>query len=295
MADWVRTVRRDHDWIRTALITEPRGSDVMVGALVTPPVTPEAVAGVIFFNNVGYLGMCGHGLIGVVTTLGWLGRISPGDHLLDTPVGTVATQLHTDGRVTFRNVPSYRFRRHVAVELSPGRIVHGDIAWGGNWFFLCHDHGQRIVSADVDSLVRLATEIRNRLETLGICGDGGSVIDHIELIEDAPGRGDRLRNFVLCPGMAYDRSPCGTGASATVACMAEEGSLDEGTPITIEGISGESFEVTFVREPAAGGDRSSAVLPIVTGRAFVNGRAQILFDPLDPFRFGMIPGAEIVS
>lgn len=292
----LESLRKDFDWVRKSLISEPRGSDVMVGALLLPATAPDIAAGVIFFNNVGYLGMCGHGMIGVITTLAWLGRIEAGRHLLDTPVGRVACELAEDGQVRLENVSSYRYRRDVPVELSSGQVVHGDIAWGGNWFFLCDDHGLKIELANVAELTAFAEEIRRQLDRQAITGQDGGLIDHIELVsnvsdaEIAEGSADYV-NFVLCPGLAYDRSPCGTGTSAKVACLAADGKLVVGETVRVRGISGESFSASYQYCDAADVETAEGegvrVKPLISGRAYVNGRTQILFDPADPFRFGM--------
>ena len=301
-------LRADHDWVRTSLIDEPRGSDVMVGAAIVPPSTGDCVAGVIFFNNVGYLGMCGHGTIGVVATLAWLGRIAPGIHRLETIVGVVTTTLHADGRVSVENVPSYRFRAGVMVDLEDGRRLSGDVAWGGNWFFLCGDHGEPIALERAAELTRLAVALRRALEAQGVTGRGGAVIDHIELTApiaaaDPPDvHPPAVANFVLCPGLAFDRSPCGTGTSAKVACQAAEGRLAAGERLRVRGISGETFEATYriaaeaermdtasidgavpAERPVAG----PLVVPTITGRAFVTARLEIFCDPADPFRHGL--------
>ena len=281
MAQRLAVMRDRHDGLRTALVTEPRGSDVMVGAALLQPVDPECAAGVIFFNNVGYLGMCGHGLIGLVATLAHLGRIKPGRHRVETPVGEVSATLHPDGRVSVRNVPAHRYRKQVAVEV-PGRgRVTGDIAYGGNWFFLTADHGRDLLMSDVEELTACARDIRRALDAQHITGAGGAPIDHVELLGPS-GEGADATNFVLCPGGAYDRSPCGTGTSAKLACLAADGLLQEGELWRQRSVVGSVFEATYERD----GER---IIPTITGRAFVNGDCQISFDPADPFAFGIHP------
>src|SRR5205085_5334642 len=175
--------------------------------------------GVIYFNNVGYLGMCGHGTIGLIVTLAYLGRIQPGLHRLDTPVGLVTAKLHESGSVTVRNVPSYRLAAAVPVEVPGYGTMHGDIAWGGNWFFLVADHGQELTLANLDRLNDVTWKIRQTLNNRGITGTDGGEIDHIELFGPSPSGKANSKNFVHCPGRAYDRSPCGTGTSAKLACL----------------------------------------------------------------------------
>ncbi|KAF1021085.1 MAG: 4-hydroxyproline 2-epimerase [Paracidovorax wautersii] len=213
------------DW-RAATALEPRGSDVMVGALLCKPVDPAHAAGVIFFNNSGYLGMCGHGTIGLVASLAYLGRIGPGDHVIETPVGDVRATLHPDGSVSVHNVPAYRLHHAVTVDVPGLGPVTGDVAWGGNWFFLISDHGQRVHGDHLDALTHYAWTVRQALAAQGITGAQGAEIDHIELFADDPEADSR--NFVPCPGRAYDRSPCGTGTSAKLACLAADGKLAPG-------------------------------------------------------------------
>lgn len=285
LADRLRRLLHDHDGFRSAVVNEPRGSDVLVGALLVPPVDPTAAAGVLFFNNVGGLGMCGHGTIGLVATLAWLGRLGPGTHRIETPVGTVGAELHADGRVTIANVPAYRHRAHVAVRVpAPGggapTTVHGDVAWGGNWFFLCHDHGLPVTTAHLDALTDFAWRLRRALADGGVTGADGAEIDHVELA-GAPAAGADGRTFVLCPGRAYDRSPCGTGTSALLACLAADGALAPGRTWVQESVLGSRFEASFERLP------DGRVAPSITGRAWVTAEGRLVRLPDDPFRDGI--------
>ena len=273
--------RRDHDRFRSAVVNEPRGSDVMVGALLVPPHDPSCRFGVIFFNNVDTLWMCGHGTIGLVATLAHLGLIGPGEVRLDTAVGPVAATLHTDGTVTLANVPSYRHAKQVAVEVPGLGVVRGDIAWGGNWFFLIEQHGLSVALEHVEALTDYAWKVRQALGAQGIVGADGGEIDHIELFAPTPTADSR--NFVLCPGKAYDRSPCGTGTSAKVACLAADGKLAEGATWKQESVIGSHFLASYRRLP------DSQVQPLVTGRAFVQADATFLFHPEDPFAWGIRP------
>ncbi|MDF3983640.1 4-hydroxyproline epimerase [Luteibacter sp. PPL201] len=275
-----RRMRDEHDRWRQAIACEPRGSDTMVGALLVPPVSADACAGVIYFNNVGYLGMCGHGTIGVIRTLQHLGRIGPGRHALETPVGTVGIELLDDGRVAIDNVESYRHRKDVALDVPGyGRVV-GDIAWGGNWFFITGDTPVAVTLAHQRELTAYTEAIRRELERRGIAGADNQEIDHIE-VNAAPAQDDADgQNFVLCPGMAYDRSPCGTGTSAKVACLAADGKLAAGTVWRQAGILGSVFEASW--RPGVGG-----VLPRITGSAHVTMRGQILIDDADPLAWGI--------
>jgi len=270
------------DDYRKAIVCEPRGSDVMVGALLVPPENPASMAGVIFFNNVGCLGMCGHGTIGVAIALQYMERVTTGIHRIDTPVGQVHFELLGDNRVRIQNVPSYRFRAAVPVKLRSGQTLHGDIAWGGNWFFICQDHGLPVEMHALGELQRLTSEVREALEANGIRGEDGGVIDHIELIGPPSTivRAD-ARNYVMCPGAAYDRSPCGTGTSAKVACLAADGKLEPGQIHRQESILGSLFEATYTLVD------NGRILPIITGAAYVNGEADLILDASDPFCMGI--------
>jgi 4-hydroxyproline epimerase len=271
--------RARFDDFRSAVVNEPRGADHIVGALLCEPNDPTCAAGVIFFNNAGYLGMCGHGTIGLVVTLAHLGRITAGEHRIETPVGVVIARLHEDNRVEVGNVPSYRYRSNVGVELD-GRTIIGDIAWGGNWFFLASEHGQELDARRLDELTRFSTRLMAALAQQGIIGEEGAPIDHIELFGPPRGLDADSRNFVLCPGGAYDRSPCGTGTSAKMACLYADGKLQPGQTWRQESILGTMFHGSVRIE-------NDQLWPTISGTAFVTGETQLLFDPRDPLRNGV--------
>jgi 4-hydroxyproline epimerase len=281
LADRCRVFREQFDTFRSLVINEPRGSDVLVGALLIPPSDPTCAAGVIFFNNVGTLGMCGHGTIGLVATLAHLGRISPGEHRIETPVGAVAATLHADGRVTVRNVPAYRQAANVAVHVDGYGRLTGDVAWGGNWFFLTADHRETLDVRNVARLTEVSWKVRKALEAGGITGADGGVIDHIELVGPPANTRNHARNFVLCPGGAYDRSPCGTGTSAKLACLAADGKLRPGEAWRQEGILGTVFEGRYT---SADGGR---IVPEVTGSAYITAEVTLLVQDCDPFPDGI--------
>jgi len=272
--------RERFDGFRRGVVCEPRGSEVLVGALLCEPEDPAAAAGVIFFNDVGYLGMCGHGTIGVMRTLAYLGRIGPGRHLLETPAGSVYAVLHEDGAVSVENVPSYRYRARVAVDVPGIGGLQGDIAWGGNWFFLVNDHPFDLLAANRDELVAATKAIRSALRDQGITGKDGGAIDHIELFGPPSSEANSSRNFVLCPGASFDRSPCGTGTSAKMACLYADGKLAVGELWRQEGILGTHF--TGSVEP-----HGDCVIPTITGRAWITGDTKLIFDPSDPFPEGI--------
>lgn len=273
--------RQRCDEFRSAVVNEPRGADVMVGGLLCAPVDPSCVAGVIFFNNVGVLGMCGHGTIGVAVTLAHLGRITEGNYKLETPVGIVRFHYHGAGRVSIENVPSQRHAKDVAVAVPGVGTVRGDVAWGGNWFFLVGDHGQKLQLSNVESLTDFTWRIRQALARAGITGADGQEIDHIELFGPPHDPANHSRNFVLCPGKAYDRSPCGTGTSAKVACLCADGKLQPGEVWRQESILGSVFEATYRL------DDQGRCLPQITGTAYVNAEATLLLDPGDPYCMGI--------
>ncbi len=280
MAERVERFKNEFDHFRSAIVNEPRGSDVMVGALLVPPLEPDSAAAVIFFNNVGYLGMCGHGTIGLMVTLAHLGRIQPGAHRIETPVGTVTATLHDNGEVSVANVPSYRHATNVAVKVVGHGIVNGDIAWGGNWFFLINDHGQNLALDNVEALIDFTWRVRQALTEQGITGAHGQEIDHIELFALSQQPNVQSQNFVLCPGKAYDRSPCGTGTSAKLACLYADGKLKAGEIYRQESIVGSVFEGTIT-------ERDGQLIPTIKGSAFVNAEAELILDERDPFCWGI--------
>ncbi len=281
MAERLANLREQHDHWRGALMNEPRGSDVLVGALLCEPADPANSCGVIFFNNVGYLGMCGHGTIGLIATLAYLGRIQAGQHRIETPVGIVTATLTDDGSVSVANVPAYRHAARVAVNVPGQGPLHGDVAWGGNWFFLCDDHGLSLNLANAEALTDLSWRIRLALREQGISGADGQEIDHIELTGPAQDPANQGRNFVLCPGKAYDRSPCGTGTSAKLACLAADGKLAPGDLWRQESVIGSVFEADY---QVGTGEQ---ILPRIQGRAYVNLDANLVFQTGDPFAWGI--------
>ena len=275
-----REVFRDQfDDFRSAVVNEPRGSDIWVGGLLCAPINPNAVAGVVFFNNVGVLNMCGHGVIGLAVTLSYLERIGFGTHLIETPVGDVMVHLRDDGQVTVVNVPSYRYLADVVLDVPGEGLVKGDIAWGGNWFFLVEEHQEDITLDNTRRLTDFTTRIRDSLQENQVTGAGGDDIDHIELFGPG-GAGMDSRNFVLCPGGAYDRSPCGTGCSAKIACLMADRRLQPGETWRQQSIVGSVFEVR-------GNWVGDKVIAEIVGSAFVNSEATLVFNPSDPFGMGI--------
>ena len=272
--------RSQFDELRSAVVNEPRGNDAIVGALLCEPYDGSCHAGVIFFNNVGYLKMCGHGTIGLMVTLAHMGKIGQGTCRLDTVAGVVEAQLNKEGSVTLRNVASYRKARRVPVEVPGIGRVTGDVAWGGNWFYLVSDHGQALSVDRIEELTEFTWRIRQALGANGITGDGGEEIDHIELYGPPSSAESDSKNFVLCPGRAYDRSPCGTGTSAKLACLYADGKLREGQLWRQESIVGGIFEGSVAVE-------DGNIYPRITGRAYINAEADLILDERDPFCYGI--------
>ena len=290
VADQARDLSRNHDGLRRGLVLEPRGSDVLVGAFLVAPSEPTAELGVIFVNNAGVLGMCVHGTIGVVRTLQHVGRMDDAvgtEIRLETPVGMVRASVEDGGAIAVENVPSRRDLTGVEVRLED-RVVHADIAWGGNWFALVSDHGEELHVSRIPELIRLSSAIRrilnDREDDRGVDSKGrplGGAVDHVELF-GPPAAGGDSRNFVLCPGGAFDRSPCGTGTSAKLACLAAEGTLAPGDPWIQESILGSRFTGRYRHGEAGGG-----IIPTISGRAWITAELELNLDPDDPYRFGI--------
>ncbi|EJD6080914.1 4-hydroxyproline epimerase [Providencia alcalifaciens] len=271
---------REHhdDWRRTTIL-EPRGNDILVGALLCKPQNPAAAAGVIFFNNEGYLGMCGHGTIGLVASLHFLGQISYGKHLIETPVGEVTAELHQDGSVSIQNVYSYRYRKGVQIDVPEVGTITGDIAWGGNWFFLVENSPVAVNFQQVNLLTEICLKIKQALLDQKVFGKDNQEIDHIELFSSHPTANSQ--SFVLCPGGAYDRSPCGTGTSAKLACLAADKKLVAGEVWHQASVIGSQFQASFQHADANG------IIPTIRGNAYISGQNTLLIDEQDPFRFGI--------
>lgn len=292
VADKCSTLKKNHDDLRRTVLLEPRGSDVLVGAYLVPPADPTCQFGVIYFNNVGYLGMCGHGTIGLIASLAYLGKVQPGVIRIETPVGVVEATLHDaplllgegsgvrseyPNKVSVQNIPAYRHLTHIPVTVD-GKTVHGDVAWGGNWFFLVHDHGLEVNMQNLEALTDFSWRVREQLTANGITGANGAEIDHVELFASTPEADSK--SFVLCPGKAYDRSPCGTGTSAKLACLYEDGKLQAGQIWKQQSVVGSIFEGSIQIQ-------NNRIIPTITGEAWVMSEGTILVDERDPFGKGI--------
>jgi 4-hydroxyproline epimerase len=278
LSERARLFRERFDTYRSAVVNEPRGSDVMVGALLVPPQREDCQLGVLFFNNVGLLGMCGHGTIGVIASLAHAGQIRPGAVRIDTPVGPVDACLREDGAVEVANVPSYRKMRAVTLDVQGHGPVTGDLAWGGNWFFLVEAGERRIDLGDVEALTDFTWRVRQAANAQGYPD-----VDHVELFGPPRLAGADSRNFVLCPGKAYDRSPCGTGTSAKLACLAADGKLAEGEEWVQESLIGSVFHGRFRWLDRQAG----TIAPIIVGRAWVTAESRLVLDAGDPYCWGI--------
>ncbi len=283
LAERAARLEAEHLDFCASVVLEPRGHDAVIGALLVPPSDPDCVTGVIYFNNLQNLGMCGHATIGLAVTLAHLGRIAPGRHKFETPVGVVEVTLHDANTASVVNVESYRLHKDVTVEVEGHGPVTGDVAWGGNWFFLVKDSPIALRPSEIRPLTDLTLRIRAALEKAGVTGSEGAWIDHIELFGPPEDPANQSRNFVLCPGGAYDRSPCGTGCSAKIACLAADGVLAPGRDWVQESVIGSTYRVSY--QPGTGG----GVVPTVTGQAFVTSEATLIFDRSDPYRSGIRP------
>lgn len=275
-----KLLEKHHKDFCQSVLMEPRGSEAMVGAYLQEPSNPECVAGVIYFNRSQNLGMCGHAAIGLAVTLARLGRIGPGTHKLETPVGVVEVLLKDHNSVSVVNIESYRLHKAISIDVDDHGKFTGDVAWGGNWFFLIENSPIPLEMANIPNLTEITKAIRNALERNNITGENGAQIDHIELFGPAKNPNANSRNFVLCPDDTYDRSPCGTGCSAKIACLAADGKLEPNELWIQESIIGSTYEISYAQGVIG-------VVPTISGEAFVTSEAMLIFNDADPYKNGI--------
>lgn len=300
MADKRAGLQRAHDHLRRALVLEPRGHDAIVLAYLLSPCRAGADLGVVFANDAGYLGMCGHGAIGVATVAVATGMVAAQEPVtelvLDTPAGAVACRVAVDGgrptSVTITNVPSFLFRQRVVVPVHGFGKVAADVAYGGNWFaFVEADQlGLMVEKNHLPVLMQAATAIREALVREGVRGrhpdrDDDEIIDHVKLFAPLDGPTPGARALTLCPGAAYDRSPCGTGTSAKLAVLHAKGELATGEWFRSQSVLGTEFRARVVSTTDVGGN--PAVVPEIEGSAWITGFATFVVDPDDPCAFGL--------
>ena len=281
LAERLHRFQTDYDAVRSFAVNEPRGSDAVVGALLCPPVDSTCATGVIYFNNGGYLGMCGHGTIGVAVTLFHMGRIGLGAHRFETPVGIVNVTLLSPNEVQIENIASYRTQKNLTIEVKGLGPITGDVAYGGNWFFLAQSSPYPLVPKQIQNLTQAAQAVSDALAQHGITGTHGEPVDHIEFFGPALAPEAQSRNFVLCSGGAYDRSPCGTGTSAKLACLAEDGKLAPDQEWIQESVIGSRFIARYRR------NAQGQIIPTIRGRAYIVAEATLHRDPHDPFADGL--------
>ena len=268
------------DHVRSALVGDPRGTTAMVGVILVPPADPTCRFGAFYVNRVGYLDMCGHATIGLAVTLGARGIIEPGDFRLESPAGVVGVTWHGGGEASFECVPPRRIAQNLALACDDGSRVTGDVATSGLWCYLCRDHGLPVEPTAIPALTARAWSIRRALEARGLSGDGGEVIDHVVLLGPPRDPGNDGRAFVLCPDGAFDRSPCGTGTSALVGCLFEDGILTAGRTWRQESVLGGVYEASIRRE-------RDILVPTVRGRAWLTAETTLHFAGDDPYRTGL--------
>lgn len=283
LAERARLLEAEHADFCRSVLCEPRGYDAMVGVLLVAPVSKDCLTGAIFFNTSQNLGMCGHATLGLLVTLYHQGQIPVGNYDIETPVGIVSAELHDANTASIINVDSYRYQKNVVVEVDKFGAITGDIAWGGNWFFLVYHSPVAVKSENISQLLSFTSAIKSALEEKHITAINGAPIDHIELYDKPQNSKAHSKNFVLCSSGDYDRSPCGTGCSAKLACLAEDGSWPENKEWVQESIIGSTYATSYKWSD------DKTIIPTITGKAFVTSQATLMYDPLDPYKHGIVP------
>ena len=275
LAERAEKLATEHKAFYQSVVLEPRGQVAMVCALLVEPVDPDCVTGVIYFDAEAVLGMCGHGTIGLAVTLMHMGKIGVGTHKIETPAGVVTVDVKDANTVTVTNIESRRVESGVSVEIDGLGTVTGDIAYGGNWFYIVDASPVPVTPAHIPELTQAAIQVREALNAKE------ERIDHVIFYGPALSENGHTRNFVLCPDDAYDRSPCGTGSSARLACLAAKGRLHEGDELLQASIIGSTYRLSYPEGPNGG------VIPSITGQAWVMAESKLIFAATDPFRDGI--------
>lgn len=288
----------DH-W-RTLLMREPRGHKDMFGVILTEPTSTDADYGALFIDSAGAIDMCGHGLMALSTALievGMVPALEPETSLrFDTPVGRVEARATLEGErvgeVSLTNVPAFVLERDVAISLAGVGEVRVDVVFGGNVFALVPASalGVRVTPAQSRELIRLGMAVKQAINaTLQISHPEWAHINQVQLtkIYEPPSPTNPVtKNAVIFGAGQLDRSPCGTGTSAAMALAHAKGELALGEEHLSEGILGTRFHGHLEREVSIG--RHRAVVPVVTGEAYLTGRLEVLLDPRDPFPCGFL-------
>lgn len=281
LAEQAERLASEYQDFYQSILFEPRGQPAMVGALLVPPTDPECVTGVIYFDADAVLGMCGHGTIGLAVTLAKLGRIDKGQHKIETPVGVIEVELIDKHTVRVTNVESRRVLESVRVDVPSYGSVIGDVAYGGNWFFIVEPSPLPLNTQNIRQLTDLGIAIREATNAQNVGGEQGQLIDHVVFQDQSPKPGVHSRNFVLCPDDNYDRSPCGTGSSARLACLAAQNRLLPGEEITQESVIGSPYRLSY--QPG----KQGGIVPSIIGQAYIMAESRLLFDAEDPYRLGI--------
>lgn len=287
LAERANILATEHQEFYRSVVSEPYGQEAMVGVMLVEPVNSECVAGVVYFDAASVIGMCGHGTIGVAVTLAHMGKIDIGTHKIETPVGIVEVTLSNQNTVTVKNVDSYRTQKRVSVDVKGIGNVVGDIAYGGNWFFLVDDSPTPVLPNNIRGLTEAGIAIREAIHAQGITGENNGIIDHIVLYGPALTQKGHTRNFVLCPDNAYDRSPCGTASSARLACLAADKLLLAGHDIHQESTIGSSYTLSYQNTISPTSPKGS-ITPAITGQAFITREATLIHNPNDPLKNGIV-------
>ncbi|MCK5120110.1 MAG: proline racemase family protein [Candidatus Latescibacteria bacterium] len=295
MAEKKHYLREKLDYVRTALIQEPRGYRDMFGAILVPPVSGEADLGVVFIGCGRYYNMCGHGSIGIAVValkMGWIEAVEPfTDVVLDTPAGLIRARVAVkDGKIgkgAIRNVPCFLHTPDFEVEVPGVGTVRLDIAFGGNFFALVEagQLGMEIEPEYAEAFQKKGLAIREAVNRRAKIVH--PVLGHITGLEEVMFYAGN-RNVVILGEGSVDRSPCGTGTSARMAALFAKGELELGQEFVHESIIGTRFYGRLVEEASIGDFR--AVVPELESEAYITGIHQWVMEPDDPLKHGFLLG-----